>query len=55
MLREEGDFVREYIAILEENFIRSWLWEGTEGKANEGEEMEKEDQRSRDKEWEKEG
>ena len=41
----EGNFIRDYQAMHEENFLSSWLREGTEGKAEEVEEMRKESKR----------
>ena len=35
----DGDFVREYKATHEDNFLSSWLWDDTERKATEGGDM----------------
>ena len=45
--KEDGDCVREYKAMHEDNFVGSWLREDTEGKATTGEEMKKGPQKKR--------
>ena len=52
--KEDGDCVREYKAMHEDNFVGCWLREDTEGKATAGEEMKK-GHRRKDKVWEKGG
>ena len=40
--REDGDLLREYQAMQEENLLSSWLWEDAEGKKEERAKMNKE-------------
>ena len=53
--REDGDLLREYQAIHEDNFLSSWLREDVEGKEEKKERLNKEAEEEKSQKWEKRG
>ena len=53
--REDGDLLREYQAIHEDDFLSSWLREDVEGKEEKKERLNKEAEEEKSQKWERRG